>query len=226
MSPDQPSLPQLFWGLFTGFFTSPDSERKAPAGVFQEHLIVPSEEKKPDALTQWVAGSFIPFYDQLRKKKLVPFYNKYIIPPWNLLVLLCCIPVSLWRLVFPIKCCKIDEEKRASDASSGGTLSHTTSNTSNATRVTVTTDTTDSSERSITNCITQYSGNWILRVTSLLTTVVACLLPVVAITVLARVHKMSLILGLIAVFTAIFAIGLVLLSSSSSRVEIFTATAA
>lgn len=71
-----------------------------------------------------------------------------------------------------------------------------------------------------------YSGSWIEKVASIITTVVACLLPVVAITVLARVHSMGLILGLIAIFTAVFAVGLVLLSSSSSRVEIFTATAA
>jgi hypothetical protein len=83
-----------------------------------------------------------------------------------------------------------------------------------------------SSATSIMKTFTEYSSLWIVRVTSIMTTVVACLLPTVAITVLARVHTMSLILGLIALFTAIFAVGLVLLSSTSSRVEIFTATAA
>jgi hypothetical protein len=74
--------------------------------------------------------------------------------------------------------------------------------------------------------LTEYNGDWIVRATSIMTTVVACLLPTVAITVLARVHGMGMILGLIALFTAAFAFGLVLLSSTSSRVEIFTATAA
>ncbi|PMD12783.1 hypothetical protein NA56DRAFT_453729 [Hyaloscypha hepaticicola] len=55
--------------------------------------------------------------------------------------------------------------------------------------------------------MTAYSENWIVRTTSIFTTVVACLLPTVAITVLARVHTMGMILGLIALFTAIFAVG-------------------
>jgi hypothetical protein len=59
-----------------------------------------------------------------------------------------------------------------------------------------------------------------------LTTIVACLLPVIAIVVLSKVHSMGMILGLIAIFNSVFAFGLVLISSGSSRVEIFTATAA
>jgi hypothetical protein len=74
--------------------------------------------------------------------------------------------------------------------------------------------------------LTTYPGEWIVKVTSIFSTVVACLLPIVAIAVLARAHSMSMILGLICLFTAAFAFGLVLLSSTSSRVEIFTATAA
>jgi hypothetical protein len=74
--------------------------------------------------------------------------------------------------------------------------------------------------------LTAYSKSWILRVTSICTTIVACLLPVIAIVVLSRVQSMGMILGLIALFNSVFAFGLVLISSTSSRVEIFTATAA
>lgn len=74
--------------------------------------------------------------------------------------------------------------------------------------------------------LTKYSHRWIVRVTSILTTIVACLLPIIAIVVLSKVQSMGMILGLIALFNSVFAFGLVLISSTSSRVEIFTATAA
>jgi hypothetical protein len=80
-------------------------------------------------------------------------------------------------------------------------------------------------EKNLTG-VTAYSKSWILRVTSILTTIVACLLPVIAIVVLSRVHSMGMILGLIALFNSVFAFGLVLISAGSSRVDIFTATAA
>jgi hypothetical protein len=73
--------------------------------------------------------------------------------------------------------------------------------------------------------LTEYSALWIIRVTSIVTTVVACLLPTIAIIILARVTTIGATLGLIALFTALFALGLILLSSGSSRMQIFTATA-
>ncbi len=73
---------------------------------------------------------------------------------------------------------------------------------------------------------TAYSESWILRVTSILTTIVACILPVVAIVILSKVHTMGMILGLIALFNIVFAFGLAMISSDSSRTDIFTATAA
>jgi hypothetical protein len=62
-------------------------------------------------------------------------------------------------------------------------------------------------------------------ITSMFTLLAACLLPVVAIIVLSRVHTMEMILGLIALFNTVFACGLVFLSPKSSRIEIFSATA-
>jgi hypothetical protein len=195
---DSKSLSELFWGLFTGFFVSPDRERQVKEGEFKEHLIVPRKGQKPDGLTLWVTRSFIPFYDPFRTKYLVPFFK----PIWSALVVLWNTLVSLWHCRWPKQ--PRDEEK----------LSPTTTHSSHSSRST------------LLDHFTEYSGHWIVRLTSLITTVVACLLPTVAITILAQVHHMGLILGLIAVFTAVFAVGLVLLSSSSSRVEIFTATAA
>jgi hypothetical protein len=169
--PKSKSLSALFWGLITGFFVCPDVERKPVENVFQEHLIVARKGNKPDALTNWVAKSFIPFWDLLWREHLSHVWRKH-------------------------QTSNEDPEKR------------------------------DSVSSSDKDNFTVYSGPWIVRVTSIITTVVACLLPIVAITVLSRIRRMGLILGLIAIFTAVFAVGLVLLSSTSSRVEIFTATAA
>ncbi|KAF4624145.1 hypothetical protein G7Y89_g14028 [Cudoniella acicularis] len=217
-SAKQKELPQLLWGLCTGFFVSPDGERKPIEKVFQEHLIVPHKGNKPDGLTQWVKQSFIPFYAHVRKH--------YLVPVWLF-------PFSLWHhllSLFSPKRPDPDLEKRSSVSSSIAPLSPTLSNyssESNHSNISSNiSNNSGSSEKSIKANLNVYSGEWIVRITSLMTTVAACLLPTVAITVLARVHSMGLVLGLIALFTAIFAVGLVLLSSSSSRVEIFTATAA
>ena len=207
-SAEEKPLAELFWGLFTGFFVSPDDERKPTPNEFQEHLIAPHKGKKPDGLTQWVIQSFIPFYNQLRNKYLVPFRKAYLRPVWHILVSLWHILLSFWHKLFPVKQPRTDVEKSSTVSSMAPSNS------------------TDTLEKSITGNLTAYSGAWIVRITSIMTTIVACLLPIVAITVLAWVRSMGLILGLIALFTAIFAFGLVLLSSSSSRVEIFTATAA
>jgi len=82
-------------------------------------------------------------------------------------------------------------------------------------------------EIEISKTLNTYTEDRILRFTSSVATVIACLFPTVAISVLAKLHETAELLGLIAVFTAIFAIGLMFLTGSgTSRVEIFTATAA
>ncbi|CAG8973469.1 hypothetical protein HYALB_00011065 [Hymenoscyphus albidus] len=73
--------------------------------------------------------------------------------------------------------------------------------------------------------LTMYSGASIVRFTSSLTTVVACLLPTIAITVLSQVHGLGNLLLCLAGFAIIFAAGLIFLGTAS-RVEIFGATAA
>ncbi len=66
-----------------------------------------------------------------------------------------------------------------------------------------------------------------LKFTSFVATVVACLLPTLAIVILTRVETTAQKLGLIAGFTALFSIGLIWLTDAgTSRVQIFAATAA
>lgn len=190
---------QLFLRLFVGLFKSQEEKRATVNQEFQEHLIVPRQESKPDGLTLWVVHSFIPLFHYV--------WGKCGRPTWG----------NLWRQLQGRLCsCRLPKcyqgttEKRGSIASSTGTPGSDGSNVP------------DVEEKNLTS----YSASWILRVTSILTTIVACLLPVIAIVILSRVHTMGMILGLIALFNTVFAFGLVLISSTSSRVDIFTATAA
>ncbi|KAK3991544.1 putative isoleucyl-tRNA synthetase [Cladorrhinum sp. PSN332] len=73
--------------------------------------------------------------------------------------------------------------------------------------------------------ITSYSGLTLLRFTSKLTTLFACMLPMAAIGILSRVEKLSDRLALIASFTAVFCAGLMMLTEIT-RVQVFTATSA
>ena len=67
----------------------------------------------------------------------------------------------------------------------------------------------------------------IIRVTNFMGIIIACLLPIVGIVVLSRLHTQDQVLGYIALFTAIFAIGIMVLTDSrTSRTDIFTAAAA
>jgi hypothetical protein len=75
--------------------------------------------------------------------------------------------------------------------------------------------------------LSTYSENAMLRFTSSVSTVMACLLPTVAITVLSKVHGLNNLLVCLAAFATIFSVGLIYLTTSAtSRIEIFTATAA
>lgn len=72
-----------------------------------------------------------------------------------------------------------------------------------------------------------YSEKSILRFTSAISTIVACLLPTVAITVLSQISGIRNLLLCIAGFAIIFAAGLIFLTNgTASRIDIFTATAA
>lgn len=78
-----------------------------------------------------------------------------------------------------------------------------------------------------TNTLSTYSQSGMLKFTSSVSTVVACLLPTVAIIVLAQVQGMRNLLLCLVGFAVIFSTGLIFLTSgTASRIEIFTATAA
>lgn len=66
-----------------------------------------------------------------------------------------------------------------------------------------------------------------LRVTSTISTVIACLLPVIAISILSQLHGLRNLLICLAGFAIFFALALIFLTQgTSSRTEIFAATAA
>jgi hypothetical protein len=61
--------------------------------------------------------------------------------------------------------------------------------------------------------------------TSKITTLFACMVPMLAILVLSTAHSLSVRLGLIAAFTAVFC-GLVTIMTEATRVQVFTASSA
>lgn len=75
--------------------------------------------------------------------------------------------------------------------------------------------------------LVSWSENSALRLTSGISTVVACLLPVIAISVLSQLQGLRALLICLAGFSLVFAIGLIALTQGTSkRTEIFGATAA
>jgi VIT1/CCC1 family predicted Fe2+/Mn2+ transporter len=66
-----------------------------------------------------------------------------------------------------------------------------------------------------------------LRLTSFFSTIIACLLPVIAISVLSQVHGTRNLLLCLAGFSLVFALGLIAMTQGTSkRTEVFAATAA
>jgi hypothetical protein len=75
--------------------------------------------------------------------------------------------------------------------------------------------------------LVSWSENSALRLTSGISTIVACLLPVIAISVLSQLQGLKALLICLAGFSLVFAIGLIALTQGTSkRTEIFGATAA
>lgn len=82
-------------------------------------------------------------------------------------------------------------------------------------------------EKEAQKTLVTYSNHAMLRFTSAFSTVIACLLPTIGITVLSKVHGTNNLLLCLAGFAAVFSVGLIFLTNAAtSRVEIFTATAA
>ncbi|KAN0104952.1 hypothetical protein V8E51_010697 [Hyaloscypha variabilis] len=193
------SLLSQLWVLVTSIFVSPNLERELVPNEFQEHLIFPRQGyQQPDSLTLWVLRSFIPFYANLRHK----FISSTI---YGLLGRVNYRAKSKFRSLLSLWPKRYRSKQQDPES---GQYSEA-----------------QSVERAGNVMLTRYySGLNILRVTFIVITVVACLLPTVAIIVLARINSRDLVLKLIAIFTAIFALGLMLFSRSSSRDQVFLAT--
>jgi hypothetical protein len=176
------------------------------------HLVVPGKGRDVDSLTRWVKNEWIPFWHSVRSY----FLDKALEPtpkidpehqstdkkddsrrPSNVST-----PSTLVKVISQVFI------RRGS--SSGGLADDTHENTYDA-----------RSE------LDTYPIRRIRTFTSFVTTIVACLLPTAAIAILATMHSTAEVLGFIGLFTALFAAGLMCLTdSTTSRTEIFTATAA
>ncbi|PQE07040.1 ATP synthase subunit gamma protein [Rutstroemia sp. NJR-2017a BBW] len=72
--------------------------------------------------------------------------------------------------------------------------------------------------------IYEYKEKTVTRVADMIGISIASLLPVLAVIVLYSVHEMLVRLGIIAMFTVVFALAL-MVTTNAKRVEIFAATA-
>lgn len=70
-----------------------------------------------------------------------------------------------------------------------------------------------------------YDEKIVIRAADMIGTAISSLLPVLAVIVLHSVHEMLTRLGMIALFTVVFALAL-MVTTKAKRVEIFAATAA
>jgi hypothetical protein len=202
------SLLQLIWGLLSGAVISLDVGRKPIDKVFDEDLIVPHKRGESDWVRLWVIGSFIPFYDCLWTKYLNLLNWLYdLLPLHNFLLF-------GYRL-HPVKPIVDEEspERRSSPSMNNGPPTPIIPNNL-------------FSETSVQSSLANYSSEWTILLTSIIAIFLACLSPVAAITILAMVKSKGVVLGLVAVFTAVYALGLLLFTPSSSRGEGFGATIA
>lgn len=166
-------------------------------------LIVPRQGHKVDGLTRWVANEFVPFWHNV--KKALWHEKKEAIPSESSL------PTTE-----PVSQTSIEKTKTNISFRFWVSRKRNSDGTPEAI-----------SKQKERSDFTVYSEARMLRFTSAVATVIACLLPTVAIAVLSKVQTNKELLGLIAAFTAIFAMGLMALTEAgTSRVDIFTATAA
>jgi len=169
-------------------------------------LIVPRKKKEEDGLTQWIANDWLPFWHSLRNT-LTTHSEKADQTTSN-----------------------EKKARRFSMSSATLTLVEWSSNLSGTIRHMSSLFSRGSASRDASNnrpTLETYSMSRMRRFASFVTTVVACLLPTAAIAVLATIHNQAKLIGFIALFTAIFAIGLMgLAGAGTSRTDIFTATAA
>jgi hypothetical protein len=204
-----------------------------PAKPVESHhiLVVPRKPKEVDGLTGWVAKEWVPFWQKARETK---FWNGVLRIRHLLWMALLWLGHLIWTTLLwirhlgqkqhPQQQLPYNEKPSRSFTSSvreifkPAKLHQDAANNVNQ----------DSEEETtIEPTLNTYTMSRMLQFTSLIATLIACLLPIVAITVLSKMHTQPRILGFIALFTALFAMGLMWLTNpGTARTEIFTATAA
>lgn len=170
-------------------------------------LVVPRNLKEIDGFTHWVASEWVPFWHRLKgviwKSKEHNAANEKDLP------------ISSTN----------SQGKKKRRHSSTSSISSSLYRLLSRLKSPPEPDTRDTSEDCPT--LPTYHMSRMRTFTSFVTTIVACLLPTAAIAVLATIHSQAKLIGFIALFTAIFAMGLMgLTNSGTSRTDIFTATAA
>ncbi|TVY84138.1 hypothetical protein LSUE1_G003723 [Lachnellula suecica] len=205
---DDIGLGRHFWKLLKSIFRE---ER------LQEDLdlVIPGKEEHTDSLTRWVATQGTPFWHKLKSTFRETKIYKRVAQRWLSL----CRPST-----------HVDEERRSQGEIPGDTS--TVKNSRKDSFITIFRTRIfqqESPAESKDGCasLSTYSISRMIRFTNFVATLIACLLPIVGIIVLSEVHTKAKTLGFIALFTAIFAIGIMVLTDSrTSRTEVFTATAA
>jgi len=177
---------------------------------FRKDLVVPRTAEKVDGLTHWVANEFVPFWQNFRsayeaRKKSRAQEN--------------CLPND------DVPNAMVDKEGSIASVS---TFKRRFSNLLGSRRPSETTSVEMSEDTlEVPPTLNTYSMNSMIRFTSRVATIIACLFPTVGIAVLAKIHDTGMVIGFIALFTFLFAAGLMALTNfGTSRTEIFTATAA
>jgi hypothetical protein len=195
------------WRQFGGLLLSIFHEVKLDKGQPDLDLVVPGKGRDIDSLTRWVAGQWIPFWNNFSE---TPFCRV---------------------LCKPFGHKEVQEEKLPEPGGILDTRSNSNASTLSSFKRWLPFQrkpppVENRKEDNLASLAT-YSMKGMIRFTNGVATIVACLFPIVGIVVLSRLHTNAKILGFIALFTAIFAIGIMILTdASTSRTEIFTATAA
>ncbi|KAA8568604.1 hypothetical protein EYC84_007619 [Monilinia fructicola] len=196
------------WGDYTEGVRKPKSFKSQFASLLRSifwppasdpntlDLVVPRQGHKVDGLTKWVANEFVPLWHGV--KQALRYKIMKTSSAENRL------PTTETKSQTPRSICSWFRHRKKST----GAL-----------------DCNQTSKDKMG--LTVYSEARMLRFTSAVATIIACLLPTVAIAVLSSLQSTGELLGVIAAFTTIFAMGLMFLTdAATSRVQIFTATAA
>jgi hypothetical protein len=198
-----PPLTQEFFDVLRSAFQSNKTEKD------DLDLVVPCRVDKLDGFTRWIATKFVPLWQHYKDRKK---------PLWKI----------LWMEFRSRKEVKeVDAEKYHPSAESekkdkrGPSIKQIILHPFQRNKPK------ESQAVKSVPTIQTYSENNIRRFTSHVATIIACLLPIVAIGVLSTMHRTPEIIGFITLFVAIFAIGLMCVADAGTkRTDIFTATAA